>query len=217
MGQTYQAVILDLDNCICDAREPGGDLFAPAFDAICRANDGQVPEDRLQAAFGECWFTSFDVVARRYGFSKDMYDAGFAVFSRLEGRKPLFGYPDVPVLSGITIDKYLVTTGFRRLQDSKVRALGISPWFRKVVIDAVDLPPHRGKQAIFADLLAEGGYEPARVLAVGDNPVSELAAGKALGMVTVQTLRRGVEKAEADFHIRSFEELAELIRRGAAD
>ena len=214
MTQPYQAVFLDLDNCICDAREPGGDLFEPAFDAICRANDGHVSDDQLQAAFGECWSTSFDLVARRYGFTKEMFDAGFAVFSRLEGRKPLFGYPDLPVLPGLAIDKYLVTTGFRLLQDSKVRALGIAPWFRKVVIDAVDVPPARGKQAIFADLLAEGGYDAARVLAVGDNPLSELAAGKALGMVTVQTLRRGVEKAPADAHIHSFEELAELIQRG---
>lgn len=216
MGQPYQAVILDLDNCICDAREPGADLFAPAFEAICGANDGRVSDEQLQAAFGECWFTSFDLVARRHGFSQEMYDAGFAVFSRLEGQKPLFGYPDVPVLQGLAIDKYLVTTGFRRLQDSKVRALGVTPWFRKVVIDAVDVPPHRGKQAIFADLLAEGGYEPARVLAVGDNPLSELAAGKALGMVTVQTLRPRVQKAEADFHIGSFEELAALIERGVS-
>jgi putative hydrolase of the HAD superfamily len=217
MGQPYQAVILDLDNCICDAREPGADLFAPAFDAICSANNGHVPDDRLQAAFGECWFTSFDLVARRYGFTKEMYEAGFAVFSRLEGQKPLHGYADLPVLPGLSIDKYLVTTGFRRLQDSKVRALGIAPWFRKVVIDAVDVPPHRGKQAIFADLLAEGGYEPDRVLAVGDNPLSELAAGKALGMVTVQTLRPRVQEAQADFHIRSFDALAELIRRGTPD
>ena len=216
MGQPFQAVILDLDNCICDAREPGADLFAPAFDAICRANDGHVPDDRLQAAFGECWFTSFDVVARRYGFTQEMRDAGFAVFSRLEGQKPLYGYPDVPLLQELAIDRYLVTTGFRRLQDSKIRALGISPWFRKVVIDAVDVPPNRGKQAIFADLLAEGGYDARRVLAVGDNPLSELAAGKALGMVTVQTLRPRVVRAEADAHIRSFEELAALIARGTS-
>lgn len=217
MGPPYQAVFLDLDNCICDAREPGGDLFEPAFDAICRANRGHLADDELQAALGECWFTSFDLVARRHGFSQEMFDAGFAVFSRLEGRKPLNGYPDIPVLRRLAIDKYLVTTGFRRLQDSKVRALGIASWFRRVLIDAVDVPPRRGKQAIFADLLREGGYEAARVLAVGDNPLSELAAGKALGMVTVQTLRRGVEKAEADFHIRSFDELAELIQRGAPD
>lgn len=213
MAQHYQAIIFDFDNCLCDSREPGESLFAPAFDAIEKANDGHVPEDRLRAAFDECWYTSFDLVAKKYEFSRAMFDAGFEAFGRLRVERPLQGYPDVALVRQIPLDKYLVTSGFKRLQDSKVQALGAGPWFRKVVVDAVDLPGHRGKQAIFEELIAEGGYEPARVLAVGDNPISELDAGRKLGMRTVQTLRPGVKRGEADFHIRGFDELIALLRR----
>ena len=211
MAQHYQAIVFDLDNCLCDSREPGEELFAPAFAAIEKANAGHVPSERLKAAFEECWYTSFDLVAKRHGFTQRMYEAGFQAFSRLEVTKPLKGYPDLNVLQRLSLDKYLVTSGFRRLQQSKVRALDIGGWFTKVVIDAVDRQPHVGKQRVFEDILAERGYEPSRVLAVGDNPISELEAGRRLGMVTVQTLRPGVKQDEADHHIRSFEELVALV------
>lgn len=211
-----KAIIFDLDNCVCDARAAGEDLFAPAFEAIARANDGHVPEDRLREAFEACWSTSFDLVAQRYGFSRPMFDAGFAVFARLEVTQPLQGYPDLPVLKALGVPTYLVTSGFQRLQESKIRALGIRPWFTGVVIDAVDVPPHRGKKKIFEDILREGGYAAREVAAVGDNPLSELAAGRELGMRTVQTLRPGVDRADADFHVRSFEALRTILSLPAA-
>lgn len=211
MFQQCRAIVFDLDNCLCDARAAGEDLFAPAFEAIAAANAGHLAGERLQQAFAECWYTSFDLVARRYGFTKPMSDAGFAAFSRLEVDQPLEGYPDLGLLANLAVDKYLVTSGFRRLQESKVRALGLRRWFKGIVIDAVDEASHRGKKAIFEDILREGGYAPEEVLAVGDNPLSELAAGRELGMRTVQTLRPGVGKAQADFHIRTFDELLPLV------
>jgi len=211
MAQHCQAILFDLDNCICDSREPGEALFAPAFDAIARANAGHLPPERLQAAFEECWYSSFDLVAQRYGFTPAMFDAGFEAFARLEVARPLKGYPDLAVLPRLAVDKHLVTSGFQRLQQSKVRALGIADRFASVVIDAVDVPPRRGKRRIFEDILAERGLRAQQVLVVGDNPLSELEAGRALGMTTVQTLRPGVKKAEADVHIRSFEELLALV------
>ena len=46
-----KAVIFDLDSCLAAADEVGSQLFAPAFQAIRSANHGDVPEDRLEAAF----------------------------------------------------------------------------------------------------------------------------------------------------------------------
>ena len=42
-------------------------MFAPAFAAIRAANDGSVPEEKLRAAFAECWRVAFDAVADKYG------------------------------------------------------------------------------------------------------------------------------------------------------
>ncbi len=42
-------------------------MFAPAFAAIRVASDGSVPEQKLRAAFAECWRVAFDAVADKYG------------------------------------------------------------------------------------------------------------------------------------------------------
>src|SRR6266496_2827066 len=62
-----KAIIFDIDSCLAAADEVGGGLFAPAFAAIRAASDGSVPEEKLQAAFAECWRVAFDAVADKYG------------------------------------------------------------------------------------------------------------------------------------------------------
>jgi putative hydrolase of the HAD superfamily len=208
------AVIFDLDNCLCAASAVGEDLFAPVFAAVRDANRAGLDESVLQRAFSDCWHTSFDVVAKRYGFSNEMIEAGYTAFAALEVTSPLTGYPDLSVVRELPIRRYLVTTGFRRLQESKIRALGIDAWFERVIVDAIDEAEHPGKQSIFETILTGENCLAEKVLVVGDNPSSELAAGRNIGMVTVQTLRPGVTHwAGASHHIRSLDELWPLIRR----
>ncbi len=209
-----QAVIFDLDNCLCAASAVGDELYAPAFAALRAANRGRLDEAALHAAFQECWYTAFDTVAALHGFSPAMIDAGHAAFAGLEVTTPLVAYPDLPLVRELPVRRFLVTSGYRRLQESKVRALGIGDWFDAVIVDAVDDPDHPGKQAIFERLLAAERCAAGEVMVVGDNPVSELAAGRNLGMVTVQILRPGVVRsAEAMHHIDSLDELRPLMGR----
>ena len=59
---------------------------------------------------------------------------------------------------------------FRRLQDSKFRALGIASVFDAIEIDAVDEPERKGKQRIFADLLERFDLRTDEAVVVGDKP-----------------------------------------------
>jgi putative hydrolase of the HAD superfamily len=187
-------------------------LFAPAFDAVRAANRGHLAEEALAAAFADMWRHALDHVARQHDFTDDMLRAGWDAFRRIEVRQPLRGYPDLAELASLPLARFLVTTGFRRLQQSKIAALGIAPLFAEVQIDAIDEPPRRSKQERFADIAARHGWQPREVLVVGDNAQSEIAAGNALGMPTVQTLRPGVPvAANAQWRIRNFAELSKLI------
>ena len=67
-----KAIIFDLDSCLAAADEVGEQLFAPAFAAIRAANDGSVPEDKLQTPFAECWRVAFDAVADKYAVTEAM-------------------------------------------------------------------------------------------------------------------------------------------------
>ena len=207
----YRVAIFDLYNCLCDARAVGG-LFEPAFAAIREANRGTLSEDALRRALNECWFTAFDLVAQRYGFSAAMQEAGTRAFAAMEVQGPLQGYDDLPLVRMLPLRRYLVTCGFTQLQRSKIAALAIGAWFEDVCIDAIDDAGHTGKQTIFERIQRHEGCRPEEVMVIGDNPLSELAAGRRLGMVTVQTLRPGVSRdPEAKHHVSGVAGLSPLL------
>ena len=209
---SVRAVVFDLDNCLAAADEAGEALFAPAFDAIRTANRGRLSEAALSAAFADCWRHALDFVARKHGFSDEMLQAGWRVFRRLEVTHPLRGYGDLHCVSAIPVPRFLVTSGFRKLQESKIAALGIRERFEEIHVDAIDDERRASKQAIFADIAGRHGWEPREVLVVGDNADSEIAAGHALGMPTVQILRPGAEPAErATWRIKTLHELLRLV------
>ena len=207
-----KALLFDLDSCLAPANEPGENLYAPAFQAIRSANDGQVPKGQLRAAFADCWRFPFDFIADKYRFSPAMRSAGFAAFSQIEVRQPMKGYGDLDALADIPAKLFLVTSGFRRLQESKVRALGIAHLFTEVHIDAIEESRLKGKLHAFKTILEAHGFSPKEVLVVGDNPDSEIAVGNELGMATIQILRPGVPASPAATHrIHSLAELKQFL------
>ena len=207
-----KALIFDLDNCLAPAREVGEALYAPAFAAIRQANQGGLSEQLLEEAFAEIWRHPLDWVAAKYHFSEAMRAAAWRVFGTMEVTHPMFGYGDLAVLAELPGQRFLVTSGFRRLQESKIRALKLAPLFTACYVDAIDEPDRLGKQGLFERIMKEYGLQPAEVLIVGDNADSEIAAGNRLGMRTVQTLRSDVPRASnATDHVRTLAELKTLL------
>jgi len=124
----------------------------------------------------------------------------------------MYGYGDLAVLAEIRAKLFLVTSGFRRLQESKVKALGIAHLFTEVHIDAIDESHPKGKLQAFEAIMKTHQLGPREVLVVGDNPESEIAAGNTLGMATIQTLRPGVlSSPAATHHIRTLGELKRFL------
>ena len=207
-----EAIIFDLDNCLSAADEPGQQLLAPAFDGISRANQGSHSPSVLQNAFADMWRHPFDFVAEKHGFTPAMKAAGWEVLVHLEVTNPMQGYGDLSVLSELPVLRFLVTSGFRRLQESKIRALGIAPLFTAIHVDAIDQPGNRGKQRMFEGILYDYRLRPDQVLIVGDNHDSEIGVGIRLGIRTVQTLRPGVPRSPAaTHHIQTLHEIKPLL------
>jgi hypothetical protein len=87
-GLVIRAIIFDLDNCLGAADEVGRGLLKPVFDAIRRANKGTLSDGALAQAFEDCWRRPLDRVAREYGFSDEMLDAGWEVAVGAEVEAP---------------------------------------------------------------------------------------------------------------------------------
>lgn len=207
-----KAIIFDLDNCLSAADEVPAALFQPAFDAMSAANDHRLSTECLAAAFSDCWRYPLDLVAERHGFSAAMLAAGSQAFSEVEMTSPMQGYPDLHLLGELPAMRFLVTSGFRRLQQSKVAALNVAHLFTGIYVDAIDEPGRLGKRGLFQKILQAHRLAANDVLVVGDNPESEIDAGNQLGIKTVQILRPGVAfGANARCHVNGLAELKSLL------
>ena len=218
----YDAIIFDHDNTLAPAIGVGQDLFEPVFDAIRAQIPSQFQSDqryltKVDEAFEACWYTAFDAVADLYEFTGEMTAAGKRAFADLKvPASSLYAYYEDSVLVkelNQQIPCFLVTSGFTVLQNSKIDHLKMRDWFDDIVIDAVEALEPVGKKSIFQALAAKHGpFQPARVLVVGDNPISEIAAGNAAGMDTVQVLRPGVAKdAQARYHVLGLRDLWPIL------
>jgi FMN phosphatase YigB (HAD superfamily) len=209
-----RAIIFDLDNCLSAADEPGKGFLEPVFDAIRRANRGRLSDEALVEAFSDCWRHPLDFVAKKHEFTEDMLTAGWAVSVRLEVATPMRGYTDLRTLAELPVLRFLVTSGFRRLQESKIKALGFEPLFTAIYVDAIDEADRKGKRSTFEGILNDYRLRPEEVLVVGDNPDSEIEAGNQLGITTVQVLRTGVPRGNnASHYIHNLSELKGLLRQ----
>jgi putative hydrolase of the HAD superfamily len=209
-----RALIFDLDNCLSAADEVGRDLLEGVFEAIRRTNAGRLPEDIIDRACDDCWREPLDFVAKKYGFPDDVLRAAWDVNATIEVTRPMSGYGDLAELSHFPGLLFLVTSGFRRLQESKIRALGFAHLFTGIYIDSIDGPSPTGKQSIFERILTEFELTPGEVLVVGDNSASEIVAGNNLGITTIQILRPGVPPGtNATHQVSCLSEIRELMLR----
>lgn len=209
-----RAIIFDMDACLSAADEVGEELFEPIFDAIRQANRGRLTDEELERAFDDMWRVALDKVAEEHNFSPEMRDAAWQVSMEAEVKRPMYGYGDLHVLRELDQQLFLVTSGFRLLQQSKVAALGIAPLFAEIRIDAIHDSDRIGKEGHIREILSAHQLPPEEVLIVGDNPDSEIAIGNKLGIRTVQTLRPRVTKSDAaDHHIRHLSELKGIMEQ----
>ena len=206
------AVIYDLDNTIFPTQSIPETTFQPVFDAIKKANEGLLSKSCLEKAFIDLWHRPIDVVATEYGFSDQMIAAGKSALINTDYKFTLSPFDDFQVIKKIPGKRILVTTGITKLQQAKINSLFKAGDFDEVIIDDPYQNNRLGKEKIFASIAERLQLCPEQVWVIGDNPDSEIAAGNALGMVTVQILRPGIVRSNGAEHvITSFYELKDLV------
>lgn len=206
-----KGIIFDLDNCIFETRSMGESLIDPVLSAMHdHDGNGFLNHGKIKK---ELWSMSLADVIRLNNIPEKIAKKMRAAYMGLEAPDDCRAYGDAGHIKKLAATKILVTTGYRNFQLSKIRKAGIEPYFEKIIIDALDDPAAiRGKRKIFEEIMEKYGWKSDEALVVGDSPTSELAAGKALGAVTVQTLRPGVKKGEGfDHYIEGLAELGKII------
>lgn len=210
-----RVVVFDLDNTLYDATTIPDEVLAPAVSAVRRANAGPdaIPASVLEAAILSSRRLGFLQVAEQHGLPALLRTAWRDAYRDLVVRTPLSPYPDVvPALEALDLVKLLLTTGFRGMQESKIAALDLARLFDAIYIDVIDGGTGPGKLRLLQDIIATQGCRAPEVLVVGDSAENEIAAGNAVGAVTVQMLRPGIVfSATAAYHMTTLTELPRLL------
>ena len=207
------AIIYYLDDTIFPTKSIPASTFQPVFNAIKHANNGFLTEKLLETALEDLWVKPMDIVAKEYGFNDAMINAAKTTLTNSTYELSLTPFADYHFITKIPGKRFLVTTGITNLQQAKINSLIKDGGFDEIIIDDPYHLDRLGKKSIFRDLAARYKLLPANMLIVGDNPDSEIAAGNALGMKTIQILRPGVQRDEqATYVIQSFSEISNLIK-----
>jgi putative hydrolase of the HAD superfamily len=123
----------------------------------------------------------FQRVASEHRFSEELINKSIELLQTLAYNGAMEPYEDYAHIQRLPHDKYLVTTGFRKMQQSKVDGLGFANDFREIhIIDPT--ATKQTKKDVFAEIMHRHGYVPEDVMIVGDDLHSEIKAAQELGV-----------------------------------
>jgi len=205
-----KALILDLDNTIYSARSIGDEVFASLFKLI-----GEDPQQsrHMDQIREELLRRPFQTVARDRNFSEELTRQGIDILKELTYTGKIEPFEDYAFVKGLSIDRFLVTAGFLKLQQSKIEAMKLLDDFIEVhIVDPSTTD--KTKKDVFADILDRKGYALEEVLVAGDDPGSEIRAAQELGIdaVIYDHFRENTEAVTLPV-ISSFAELPPFLDR----
>ncbi|CAN5234580.1 hypothetical protein BH09BAC6_BH09BAC6_33070 [soil metagenome] len=177
-----RALILDLDNTIYPVSSIADNLFEQLF-TLLDQHSGDINYDDLLKAKDEMTRRPYHLVADKYNFSAALKNKGTSLLQNITYDAPMQTYDEYSFIRDLPIDRFLVTTGFTKLQQSKVKMLGIEGDLKEFHI----VDPETSsltKRDVFADIIKRHHYKTQDVLVVGDDPESEIKAAIDLGIDT---------------------------------
>lgn len=203
-----KAFVFDLDNTIYPVASIGDELFAPLFQLI--KNSGQHEKDFADIKFN-IMRKPFQVVAADYNFSQPLINEATELLKQLTYSKKMLPYNDYACVKEIPADRFLVTTGFMNMQQSKVRQLGIESDFKEIhIIDPTTT--QQTKKDVFARIMEKYKYSPQQMVIIGDDPGSEIKAANELQMDSVLYDKNNLyPHSTATYTITDFKKLFSLF------
>lgn len=176
-----KAIIFDLDNTIFPVPQIGHELFAPLF-ALIEQEGSQA--DNLPGIKDQVMRRPFQQVAKDHHFNEALTSQCIAILKELAYEGKIEPFEDYALVQQLPVDKFLVTTGFKKMQQSKIDGMGLEKDFREIhIIDPSTTS--QVKKDVFAEIQHRYGFAPEEMLVVGDDLHSEIKAAQELGLDAV--------------------------------
>lgn len=204
-----RVLILDLDNTVFPTTTLSDSLFAPLFQLI--QADGSY-EGSLETIKDAVVRIPFQKIAEAYQFSESLKQQCFDLLKTIEIDFPIKPFDDYEILRSLPQQKFLVTTGFTKMQQSKIDQLGIENDFTRIYIVDPD-KSNDTKKDIFQKIIQESHFTKEEVLVIGDDVESEIQAAKELGIDTMLYKNGGDPTAFDTPAISSYHQLRSYLQQ----
>lgn len=176
-----KALILDLDNTIYPVSAIADNLFAKLFTLLDEYTHLIGGVNRVNKIKDEMTRRPFQHIADEFELNNELRYRMIKVLSNMTYDLPMQPFEDYRYIRSIPLDKFLVTTGFVKLQMSKVKMLAIIDDFKQIHIVDPEVNTDT-KKDVFKKIMKEQGYKPGELLIIGDDPNSEIKAARELGI-----------------------------------
>ena len=208
----FKALISDLDRCLFDPYSVS--ITQRSFLEILNLIEKEIDTEKKEKVRKEIFKWGLPGIFKRHGISGELQQKITAMYHVPTVSPEAKPYPDIVVLKELPLFKILVTTGLEKFQQSKIDTLHLSEYFNEIIINKTDGTSNRWtKKRIFREILKKHFLSPSEVIVIGDSSYDELIPAKELGMITVQSLRDNVKKAEGfDYYVTSLEELKNILK-----
>ncbi|MDW3194492.1 MAG: HAD family hydrolase [Cytophagales bacterium] len=201
-------LILDLDDTIFETRSIGTNHLKSIFSQFRKVGIDHYSSKALEEIENDLWHLPFDQVVSKHQFPIELSKLLPKLINETNFKFNIQPFSDFKHLQSFPYPKVLVTTGFKHLQEAKISALGIASAFEAIYIDEIDAPNRLFKSGIFKQIIESSELMPEQHVVIGDNPESELKAGKALGLTTIQMARSNQPNSPYSlYRITNFAEL----------
>ena len=171
---------IDLDNTIYFTKPNEEQLMGELY-SFLESQDLGISNEDFVLAKQEMLRTPFQKVAKKYGFREEAMPAILTYLQNREVSQPLKPSDDYPYIKNLKGRKFIVTAGFTKQQNSKVKMLDISEDFEAVCV--VDVSVSNKKEA-FEKLIDQFKLNKEDILIIGDDAESEIKFGLELGIDT---------------------------------
>ncbi len=230
---SLRTILFDIDDTLFSTSAFAGRARRNAVRAMIAAGL-DLPEDEVLreldeviSEFSSNYEHHFDKLLQRLRQSEQLTNPALIVASGVAAYhdtkfRELEPYPDVlPLLEALAragVQAGIVTHGWTIKQAEKLVRLGLLPYLDpKAIFISDQIGISKPNPKLYSHVLKDLGREPSEVMYVGDNPTTDVAPPKSLGMITVWARRGAKEGAELggiapDHVVDDLDELRSILR-----
>jgi len=209
--------IFDLDDTLFPLANIDDNLSNQVRESLIKINESmkEYTKEEIDEIEYHLKIKPLDDVIKKYRLSDAYQKKLINKFLSIEACSIKYRFNDINFLDKLVkYDSYLVTTGFPKLQFSKLKLLGLESYFREVYIDNPVKKNRVTKAMFFKKIESNYRYNKKDFVVIGDNLNSEIKSANELGLTSIWINRNNnlTKNIQPTFTVTNLNEIEGIIK-----